>query len=67
MFNWFGWLGRLTIQGRARKEIEQHQRDLYDAERSLALWTHQVEYHRDEITRLKIVMENSLDNTAVKE
>jgi len=51
MFKW-GWFGKLSVQQRAKNEIEAHEKDLYDAERSLALWTHQVDYHRAEIARL---------------
>lgn len=52
MFKW-GILGKLSIQERAKNEIDAHQRELYDAERSLALWTHHAEYHRAEINRLQ--------------
>ena len=51
MFAW-GYLGKLSVQERAKRDIEQHERDLYDAEKNLALWQLQVKLHHDEIVRL---------------
>lgn len=56
---WFGWI---TVPERARNDIEQLERDLYDAEKNLALQHSQVEHYRSEILRLqqKIDLDSSV-------
>lgn len=57
MFAW-GIFGKLSVADRASGQIEQHKRDLYDAQRNVALFSKLVEYHSSEIHRLQPIIDN---------
>lgn len=55
------WFGRITIEQRARAQLADIERRLFDAKSSQSLWNHQVDYLETELYRLQTYVDPSED------